>query len=102
MLFQEWKWDTDQPIDPSTFKNSWDSPEARNAADSEKDWRNMNGGLDTQLGGAKQTGLMKWLPFITIGVLVVGLVFLYSTFNGKLGIIEQQIQSLGGLIKAGK
>jgi hypothetical protein len=102
MLFQEWKWDTDQPIDPSTFKNSWDSPEARNAADSEKDWRNMNGGLDAQSGAIKQTGLMKWLPFITIGVLVIGLVFLYSTFNGKLGVIEEQLQNLGGLIKTVK
>jgi hypothetical protein len=100
MIFQEWKWDSPQPIDPTSFKNSWDSPEARQASDSEKDWRNMNGGLDTQLGsGAKQTGLAKYLPWITLGAVVLGLVFIYMTFNGKLGIIEAQIQSLGGMIQ---
>jgi len=99
MIFSEWKWDTDDPLDPTTFKNNSESPEALLASDSEKEWRNFNGGVDIQLGGGiKQTGIVKWLPFITIGVVVIGLFFLYSTFNGKLGIIEAQIQSLGGMI----
>jgi hypothetical protein len=102
MPFLEWKWDSDQPLDPTTFKNNPDSPEALNSSSSERDWRGFNEGVNSQLGGAKQSGLAKWLPFITIGVLVIGLFFLYTNFNGKLGIIEEQIQSLGGLIKAGK
>lgn len=101
MLYQEWKWDSSQPLDPSTFKNSWDTPEARNASDSEREWRGFNQGIDTQLG-KKQSGLERWLPYITIGVVVIGLFFLYSTFNGKLGILEQQLQNLAAMYKAGK
>jgi hypothetical protein len=98
MIFQEWKWDTDQPLDPTTFKNAPDSPEALQASNSEKDWKNFNYEGSDKSGGGKESGLMKWLPLITAGVVVIGLFFLYSTFNGKLGIIEQQIQSLGGMI----
>jgi hypothetical protein len=100
MLFQEWKWDTDQPLDPSTFENSVDSPEARHAADSEKDWKGFNQGVDNQLG-KKQGSFEKWLPWITIGAVVI-CAFLVYQLSGKLGIIEQQIQSLGAMIqKAG-
>jgi hypothetical protein len=98
MLFQEWKWDTDQPVDPTTFKNTADSPEARQASDSEKDWKGFNQGVDNQLG-KKQGMFEKWLPWITIGLVAICLFLVYQQ-SGKMGIIEQQIQSLGGLIKA--
>lgn len=96
ILFLEYKWDTDQPIDPATFKNTWDSPEARNAANSENDWRGFNKGVES--GGNKKQGMLeKWLPWITLAVVVIVIFFVYQ-MNGKMGIIEQQIQNLGGMI----
>jgi hypothetical protein len=98
MLFSEWYWDTDQPVDPTTRKNTWDSPEARSASNSEKDWRGFNMGVDTQLG-KKQGMLEKYLPWVTVGLVVIALFLIYQQ-SGKMGIIEQQIQSLGGLINS--
>jgi hypothetical protein len=98
MIFQEWKWDSEDPIDPKTFKNTADSPEAAYASDAGKSWKQFNDNFDEQ-GAKKASGLEKYLPWITLGALVLGLVFIYMTFNGKLGIIEAQIQSLGGMIK---
>jgi hypothetical protein len=101
MPFLEWKWDTDQPLDPKTFKNSWDSPEARNASDSEKDWRSFNQGWDSQTGSKKSSGFERWIPWIALGAIVI-VGFLVYQLSGKLGVIEQQIQSLGGMIKSMK
>jgi hypothetical protein len=102
MIFQEWKWDSSEPLDPKTFKNTPDSPESAQAADAGKSWQQFNEKVDVTGGGKKSSGFERWLPWIAIaGIVVVG--FLVYQLSGKLGIIEQQIQSLGGLInKIGK
>ena len=99
MIFQEWKWDTDQALDPTTFKNSPDSPEAMQASSSEKDWRNFNYEGSDKAGGQKVSGLMKFLPFITLGAVVILGIFMYT----KFGSMDFQIRSLGDMInKIGK
>ena len=94
MLFQEWKWDTDQPLDPSTFKNNPDSPEAMQASSSEKDWKNFNY-EGSEKSGVKESGLMKYLPFITLGAVVILGVFMYM----KFGDMDFKVRSLGDMIR---
>lgn len=95
----EWKWDSEEPLDPTTFRNTWDTPDARGMADSKKDWQSMNEGIDQQVGARKAGGFERWLPFVAIGAtLIVG--FLVWQISGKMGIIEQQIQSLGGMVQS--
>ena len=94
ILFAEWKWDTDQQIDPSTFKNSPDSPEALQAASSEKDWRNFNY-EGSEKGTVKDSSLMKYLPFITLGAVVILGFLMYTKFNS----MDFMVRSLGDMIR---
>lgn len=92
------RWDSQQPLDPKTFLNTWDTPEARESASSEKDWKDFNAGVDSQLG-KKQSGIAQYLPWVAIGlVVIVG--FLVYQQMGKMGVIEEQIQNLGKMIQA--
>ena len=91
------KWDSEQPVDPATYRNTWDTPEARQAASSERSWVGFNRGMDAT-AGKKVSGIMQYLPWIAIaGVVIVGF-FVYQQ-NSKMGIIEEQIQNVGTSIK---
>jgi hypothetical protein len=101
MPFLEWKWDSDQPLDPTTFKNSADSPESLQASDSEKSWRGFNQGVDSQVGGKKSSGLERYLPWIAIGAIVIVGFFVYQ-LSGKLSTVDYNVKSLFDLLRSMK
>lgn len=85
-----YKWDTDQPLDPTTFQNTWDTPEARQAARGEESWKGFAKGVSSQVG-KKQGGLEKYLPWISIALtLVVG--YLVYQMSQHLTLLENLIK----------
>lgn len=88
-----YKWDSQQPIDPATYRNTWDTPEARQAASSESAWKGFNTGMSATVG-KKQSGIAQYLPWIAVaGVVIMGF-FVYQ-MNGKMSILAEQNQNLG-------
>jgi hypothetical protein len=88
----DYKWDTDVALDPRKFTNTWDTPEARNAASSEDDWKGFNKGMQAQTG-KKVTMFQQYLPWITIGAIVILGVMVY-TQGQRVDIMEEMIKVL--------
>ena len=92
-FFPQWvpsviyKWDSSAPINPRDFKNTWDTPEARQAASSEDDWKGFNRGMASQVG-KKSNVLIQYLPYIAIIVLVI-LGFMMYTQGQRMDMLEQ-------------
>ena len=90
--FLEFKWDSEQAVDPTTFQNTWDTPEARAASREEESYKNLNRSFSSV--SKKQSFIEKWLPWIAIGItLVVG----YMVYN-----MQQDMATLQQLIKVTK
>lgn len=89
----DFRFDSPNPLDPETFENTWDTPESREAAAQEDNYRAFNKGLETQLG--KKSRFPEWLfPAIMIGaILVVG--YLVYQQGQHLSYLEQLIK-VGG------
>lgn len=71
----KWKWDSNMPIDPTTWKNDYDKPEDRAALDKTEDLRALfetqKNTLSTKSG--KKSMLENLMPIIMIGgFLIVG------------------------------
>lgn len=82
---------SDVPHDPDKFEDTWDTPEARNAASSEEDWKGFNKGMAQQVG--KKSGVfMRYLPFILIAVGVIVAFLIYSQTQ-RLDLLEQMIRA---------
>tara|TARA_Y100000310_G_scaffold164294_1_gene164120 strand:+ start:3890 stop:4378 length:489 start_codon:yes stop_codon:yes gene_type:complete len=86
----DFRFDSPEALDPETFQNTWDTPEAREMAGSEDDYRAFNKGIQAQLG--KISRFPEWLfPAITIGaVLIIG--YLVYTQGQHLSYLEQLIK----------
>lgn len=86
----DFRFDSPNALDPETFENTWDTPEAREAAGQEENYRAFNKGLQSQLG--KKSHLPEWFfPAITVGaVLVIG--FLVYRQGQHLSYLEQLIR----------
>lgn len=87
----DFSWYSEVPHDPDQFEDTWDTPESRNAASSEEDWKGFNKGMSQQVG--KKTGMLtQYMPMIAlILVLVVGAV-LYMQMQGmtaRMDMLEQ-------------
>jgi hypothetical protein len=89
----EFKWDSEYPIDPNTFTNTWRSPELVNAAWQEHSQMAFSKGAAAQ-GGAKKK-YPEWLfPMITIGaVLVIG--YLVWQMSGQVSMLQRLIAARG-------
>ncbi len=84
------KWDTDQPLDPTTFEHTWGTPEASAASGQEEEFRAFAKGVSSLT--KKKGALPEWLlPVITIGLLVVVVYMIYQT-QSELSIMRQMIK----------
>ena len=90
--FLEYKWDTDQPLDPTTFLNTWDTPEARQALNQEDNIKSLDRAAAAQ-SGKKESSFQRLLPWITIGIVIVVAYLVYQMSN-NMGVLQQQIQAL--------
>ena len=94
----DYSWYADVPHNPDDFTDTWDTPEARNAASSEEDWKGFNRGMQTQIG--KKGGSFEQYKTIIIIVAVVAVVyFIYSqgqAANARMDMLEQMIRLKGG------
>ena len=86
----DFSWDSSNPHDPETFQNTWDTPEAREAAGQEDNYKAFNKGLQVQAGSKSR--FPEWLfPAITIGaVLIIG--YLVYQQGQHLTYLEQLIK----------
>jgi len=88
--FLEYKWDTDQALDPTTFTNTWDTPEARASTREEDKFKALSKGFQAQ-AGKKETGLIRFLPWIAVGVsLIVG--YMVYQLSQHVALLEQLIK----------
>ncbi len=87
----DFSWYSEVPHNPDDFKDTWDTPEARNAASSEEDWKGFNKGMSQQIG--KKAGILtQYLPFILIAVGVIVAFLIYSQTQ-RLDLLEQMIRA---------
>ena len=86
----DYNYQSQNPLDPGTFKDTWDTPEAREASGQEDAFKAFAKGISTQVG--KKSRFPEWLfPMITIGaILVVG--YLVYQQGQHLSYLEQLIQ----------
>lgn len=86
----DFSWDSPNPLDPETFQNTWDTPEAREASGQEDAFKAFAKGITSQVG--KKSLLPEWLfPAITIGaILIIG--FLVYQQSEHLAYLEQLIK----------
>ena len=100
----DFRFDSPMPLDPETFNNDWQTPEARKALDKTEDVKALNEGSKKALApagkvaGAFGGGLM---PILMIGGLLITLYFVYQ-LSGKIdmvgqamNVIQTQLQGLG-------
>lgn len=86
----DFRFDSPNALNPETFQNTWDSPEAREAAGQEENYKAFNKGLQVQVGSKGR--FPEWLfPLITIGaILVIG--YLVYQQGEHLTYLEQLIR----------
>lgn len=86
----DFRWDSPNALDPETFENTWDTPESREMAENEDDYKAFNKGIQSQL--SKKGRFPDWLlPMIAIGIsLVVG--YLVYQQGEHLTYLEQLIK----------
>lgn len=92
----EFKWDTENPLDPRTFQSTWLTPEARHAGWEEHQHVAFARASAAQ-AGVKKSILEKFLPLITIGGILIVLFIAWQGFGGldeRMFNLEQQIKLL--------
>ncbi|KKM44498.1 hypothetical protein LCGC14_1561510 [marine sediment metagenome] len=87
----DFSWYSEVPHDPDNFEDTWDTPEARNAASSEEDWKGFNKGMAQQIG-KKAGAIVQYLPYIMVMAFVI-LAFLYYSQTQRIDILEQMIRA---------
>lgn len=75
------------PLDTETFKQSWYTPEASKALTQEKNIRDLDKATQAQ-SGQKTSGLSKYLPWITLALLAVALMWIYQMSNNVAMLTE--------------
>lgn len=93
----EFKWDTPNPLDPTTFQSTWASPEQRNAAWNEHNHIEFSKGVAAQ-GGEKKGRFPSWFwPIVTIVIVIAVAFIMFQMMNGIIGqvnSVNQEIQKL--------
>lgn len=88
--FLEFKHDTPQALDPTDFKHTWDTPEARGSTREEERFKALSRGFQAQ-AGKKQSSLERLLPWAAIGVtLIIG--FMVYQLMQHVALLEQLIK----------
>ena len=80
----DYRFDSSNPLDPDTFQNTWDSPEARQASQQESSFVAFAKGTQLAQGG-KKSMFPEWLfPSIIIGLLLVIGYWVYQLSGGAI------------------
>ena len=93
----DFRFDSTQALDPETFNNNWETPEARKALNKEEDIKALDTGTKKSLspgkGGALGSG---WMPYIIVGGFVVVGWFLYQLMGkvDALGFAVNVLQQM--------
>jgi len=94
----DYSWYSDVPHNPREFTNTWDTPEARNAASSEEDWKGFNRGLKEQAG--RKGGFFEQYKTIIIIIAVVVVAYFFyqqgQATDARMDMLEQMIRLKGG------
>lgn len=92
----EFKWDTPNPLDPTTFESTWHTPEARQAAWEEHQHIAFAKATATQTG--PKSKIPPWLfPVLTVGLILIVLYLVWSGMAGldeRMFYLEQQMKLL--------
>lgn len=86
----EFKWDTPNPLNPTTFQSTWHTPEARHAA-----WEEHQHVAFAKAASPviKKSRFPEWFfPLLTIGVCLV-LLFLVWNLGSRIDFLEQLIKT---------
>ncbi len=64
----DYRWDSSQPLDPETFENKWETPEARLNLNKQEDIEALAKGNRISLQTKQKKGMLEsYMPLITIG-----------------------------------
>ena len=99
-------WNSEFPVDPNTGNPVVLSPDVAGIYKEEESYRNYAGGQQTEMankgGGAKLSGISKYLPWIAIAGVVLVAVYFYNqnqSTQAALKIVELNLQKI--LVKIG-
>lgn len=76
----DFEWWNPNPKDPATGKIQWHTPEVEAAGYNSQSYVGIARAMAQQSGG-RENKIQKFLPLITLGLLVIGLIFLYSSIS---------------------
>ena len=90
----DFRHDSPEALNPDTFTNSWESPEARKALNKEEDIRAYSAGNVASLAKSKPQGMLdRFFPIIVIGAVCAIGYMLYS-LSGKVDMLGQAVNTL--------
>ncbi len=97
----DYRWDSSQPLDPETFTNDWETPEARANLDKEEDIVAYSKGNRTSFQAKQKKGMLEsYMPIITIGgfVLIGYVIYTLTKKVDMLGtainVAQQMLQQM--------
>lgn len=94
----EWYWFSPYPTNPKAIQRydpkdkclypavSWHTPELRNAAWEEHQYRAFTKAAGEISGGKKQNAIQKWLPLIALGIALIALFLAWRVGNYQIGM----------------
>jgi hypothetical protein len=89
------RFNSDRPLDPKTFTNSWPTPDARKMLDKSDDIQAEKEGNRRAVGGNKGALLQQYMPII---LLVIALAVGFSIYNQSL--LMGKVDQIGALYNA--
>lgn len=95
------KWDSPMPLDPTTFQNNWETPEARKALDKTEDIIAYSHGNVQAIASKPKKGLLENLmPIISVAaILIIG--YMLYTLNNRIDMLGQAINVLQQMLVGG-
>ena len=94
----DYRHDSSQPLNPDTFVNEWETPEARKALNKEEDIRAYAAGNVQAVGKGKQGFFDRWFPLLTVvAIVIVG--YMIYTLMQKTDMLGQAINVLQEMLQ---
>ena len=93
----EFKWDTPNALNPTTFESTWHTPEARQAAWEEHQHVAFARAAAVAAGTKTNKMITVLLPVITVGLVLIVLFIVYQGMAGldeRMFYLEQQLKLL--------
>ena len=96
------RWDSSQPLDPTTFENNWETPEARLALNKEEDIRAYSAGNVQAISSKGKQGMLERLMpiLMLVSVIIIGYMAYSMTkrmdmLGNAMNVIQQMLAGLG-------